>query len=80
MQIQDYIKNNSLAIIAKPNSPKTEIIRWDNEKQALRVNVRSKPENNKANIELIKFFSKLLKKRIEIIKGFKNREKLLRIL
>lgn len=80
MEIKDYIKNNSLTIIAKPNSPATEIIKWDEEKQALRINVKAKPENNKANLEIIKFFSKLLKKRVEIIKGFKNREKLLRIL
>jgi len=79
MEIKDLIKNNSLKIIVKPNSSKTEILNYDKNKQALRVNIKAKPENNQANIEIIKFFSKLLKKNIKIIKGMKSKEKILSI-
>ena len=80
MKINDYIKNNSLKIIAKPNSSKTEIIGFDINKQALKVNVKAKPENNQANIEIIKFFTKQLKKKVTISKGLKSKEKTIKIL
>ena len=79
MQIQDYIKNNRLKILVKPNSPKNEIKAWDKEKQALRVNIKAPPTQNKANKEIIKFFTKLLKQKmplkiISILIGINNRE------
>ncbi len=43
------------------------------------VYLKEKAENNKANIELIKFLGKYFKKEIKIIKGFKSREKLIRL-
>lgn len=79
MEPSNYIHNNHLLIIVKPNSPKTEVIGWDDEKKALRVNVRAKPEDNEANIAVIKFFSKLLKKKVIIKSGLRSKEKLLEI-
>jgi uncharacterized protein (TIGR00251 family) len=79
MDIQQYIKNSYLKILVKPNSPKTEIIRWNEDKKALRVNVHAKPEDNEANIEVVKFFSKLLKKKVVIKSGLRSKEKLLKI-
>lgn len=74
------IKSNPFKIIVKPNSPKNEIVYFDKEKQAYRVNIKAVPEKGKANMEIIKFFSKLLKKKVKIVKGLKSREKVLRIL
>ena len=37
------------------------------------------PDKDKANKELVKFFSKLLKKKVEIIRGARGREKVLLI-
>lgn len=79
MDINKYIHNNYLKIIVKPNSSKTDIIKYDLERDALIVSVHAKPEDNKANIEIIKFFSKKLKKKIVIKSGLKFREKLLLI-
>jgi uncharacterized protein (TIGR00251 family) len=74
----NYAENNTIKIIAKPNSPKTEIISWDDEKKALKVNVKAEPEKGKANKEIIKFFSKLSKKEVKIISGKTSKQKLLR--
>jgi len=79
IDITTHIKNNHLSIIVKPNSPKIEILKWDEERNALRVNVHAKPEDNEANIEVIKFFSKLLKKKVVIKSGMRSHEKLLEI-
>ena len=79
MNIDKFIKNNHLKILVKPNSKKTEIAGYDDEKKALRVNVKAPPEDNKANMAVMKFFKKLLKKEVTISKGLKNKEKLLSI-
>ena len=77
MDISKYINNSYLKILVKTNSSKTEIIEWDDSKNILKVNVHAKPENNEANIEVIKYFSKLLKKKVIIKSGTRSREKLL---
>ena len=41
--------------------------------------IKEKAENNKANKEIIKFFSKLLRKKVEIIKGLRSGEKVLKV-
>lgn len=80
MDISRHIYNNHIAILVKTNSPKTEIVRYDYDKRALRVNVHAKPEDNEANIEVVKFFSKLLKRKVIIKSGTRSREKLLEII
>jgi len=45
----------------------------------LRVAVCAPPEDNKANIAILKFLKKLTKKRVFFISGLKSREKLLLI-
>ncbi len=78
-EIEKYIKNGKLAIVAKPNSSKTEIIGYDENKKALRVSIAALPDKDKANKEVVKFFSKLLKKKVLIFSGTKSREKILEI-
>jgi len=73
------IKEDVFKIIVKPNSAKNEILKFDEGREAYIVNIKEKAENNKANIEIIKFFSKLLKKKVKIIKGLKSKEKILKI-
>jgi len=80
MDIGSYIQNNHLKILAKPNSPKTEIVGWDESRSALRVNVHAKPDNNEANVEIVKFFTKLLKKKVTIKSGLRSKEKILQII
>lgn len=78
MNIDKYILNNHLRIIVKPNSKKNEIKGYDINKKGLRVNIKVKAEQGKANIEVIKFFKKL-GHTVSIVKGLKSKEKLLRI-
>ena len=59
----------------KPNSKKTEILRKENNEIVLAV--KSPAENNKANLEIIKFFSRKLKTKIMIAKGLKSRNKII---
>ncbi len=77
MDISQYIKDGRIHILAKPQSPKTEVIGWDDSRKSLRVAVHAQPEDNKANIELVKFFRKLTGKEVKIISGHTSKQKLL---
>jgi hypothetical protein len=79
MNIEQYIKNNSLTVLVKPNSSKNEITGYDESRKAVKVNIKAPAEDNKANIEVIKFFRKLLSREIKIISGLKNKIKILKI-
>jgi len=43
------------------------------------IKIKEKAENNKANIEIIKFLRKYFNKDVKIIKGLKSKEKLIRL-
>ena len=60
-----------------PNSKRAELTKLS--ENTFKLKVKSPAENNKANLEVIKFFSKYFKKDVEIIKGKTARRKTLRI-
>ena len=64
---------NKIKIRVIPNSKKTEL-------KDDKLYLKSPPEKNKANKELIKFFKKKLNMKVEIIQGKKSRDKTLKIL
>ena len=73
------IIDSRLKIIVRPNASKNKIIGFDSGRNAYRVNIHAHPEQGKANVEVIKYFSKLLKKKVEIVTGHTSKEKVLRI-
>ena len=73
------IREDNVKVILKPNSSKNKIVKFDSERNAYFIEIKAPAHNNKANIELVKFLSRFLKKDVKIIRGFKSREKLLRI-
>jgi len=79
MNIEKYIKNNSLKILVKPNAKKNEILGYDENRKAVKTAIAAQAEKGKANMEVIKFFSKLLKKQVQIKSGLTSKEKLLKI-
>ncbi len=54
---------------------KTEITSED--ENYFEINAKGKPENNEANLEITKFFSKKFKKQAKIVKGLKSKTKIL---
>ena len=73
----EYIKDNKLRIIVKANSPKNEILDYDENRDALKVNIKAPAENNKANVEIVKYFKKLTKQKVRIVSGLKSKKKTL---
>lgn len=61
---------------AHPNSEKQKIVR---EGKSYIVYLKSSPENNKANIELIKLLKKYFNKEVKIKTGFTSRKKIIEV-
>ena len=72
---QILLKDGKVHIKVKPNAKKTEIIAFDN--GVFTISIDEKPENNKANIELLKFLNKLTKLKLRIAIGKTSKNKLI---
>ena len=65
-----------IRIKVKTNAPKDSVTMKDD---LYHIEVRESPEKGKANQAVIKLLSKYFKKPIKMVRGFKNKEKVLRI-
>ena len=65
-------------IIAKPNSPKNEIISYDSAREAYKIAVAAPPDKDKANKMLLKFISKETGRKCKLMSGFSSRNKLVK--
>ena len=63
-------------IKVRTNAPETKITK---EGDIICLDVHAKPENNEANIEIIKFFHRLHKKPVTIVAGLKSKNKIIEI-
>lgn len=77
MEISEYIREGKLSILVRPGSQKNEVVGWDDERCCLRVNIKARAEDNKANIDVVKFLSKLLKRKARILSGHTSKHKLI---
>ncbi len=64
-----------LQVRVKPNARKTAILKHE----PLTIAIAAPPEEGKANLELIKFLTKKLKKQVRIVSGFGSKTKILEI-
>ncbi len=77
MDLYKYIKDNQIRLKVIPNAKNSSLIE---ENGKLKLFLKSLPQKNKANSELVKFFKKKLNLKVEIISGLKSREKLLKLI
>ena len=70
-------KNNGIELDLEviPNSKEFEIVGFNPWTNSLKIKVKEVAEKGKANKELVKALEKILKTKVEIIKGKKNRQK-----
>ena len=74
-EINNFIKDNKLKIIVKPNADKTEILGYDESKKTVKIAIAAPADKDKANKELIRFLSKILKRNVKIKSGLRSKEK-----
>ncbi|MBS3168020.1 DUF167 domain-containing protein [Candidatus Woesearchaeota archaeon] len=68
-------KTNKFKVIVKTNSKDNSILSFEN--NTYRISLKAKPIDGEANLDLIKFLSKELKKKVRIVSGFRSKEKIL---
>ena len=73
----EYIKNNRLKVKVRVNSYENKILDYDEERDMLNVSIKAPAVKNKANLELIKFLSKLTKKRVNIVSVLTSKTKVI---
>jgi len=78
--MNDFPSSGRFKVLAKPSCSESKIIGWDEENKAWRVEIGAPADDNKANIELIKFLSKSFKKQVRIVSGLSSRVKFLEFL
>jgi len=72
--IKKHLKDGKISLHVTPHSSRNELIE---ENGRLKLYLQAVPEDNKANLALIKFFKKEFGLRVEIISGMKGREKII---
>lgn len=76
MNLTKFICHNTLTVKVIPSAGRMEL---QEENGKLKLYLKSAPEKNKANMELIKFFKKKYHLSVRIKAGEKSREKVLEI-
>ncbi|MBI5390138.1 YggU family protein [Candidatus Woesearchaeota archaeon] len=66
-----------ISVHVKPNAVKTELL--EAEGTCMKIALKAPPQDGKANLELIKFFSKQFKKRIRIVSGITSKHKVIEV-
>jgi uncharacterized protein len=66
-------------ILVSPKSGKFEIAGYNEWRKAIEVKIKAVPQKGKANKEIIKEFSRLTGKPVEIVSGHKSHQKTIKI-
>ena len=64
------IKEKIFRAAIRPNSPSNEIVGFNKDKNAYLIKIKAMPKDNRTNMELVKFLSKVLGKIVKIKSGF----------
>ena len=74
------IKESKFKVIVKTNSKENLIAGYNKNKNGYNIYLKAKPAEGEANKELIKFLSKELRKKVRIVSGFRNKEKIIEVI
>ena len=76
MDIQNYINNYKLSLRVIPHSSQLKLVK---ENSQLKIYLTAVADDNKANLQLIKFFKKEYGLKVRIVSGMKSRDKVIEI-
>ena len=71
--------NEIIKIHVTVNQKEFQVLSFDPWRKSLKVQVKSKPENNQANNEIEKQLTRILKKKVKIVKGLKSKNKIIEV-
>ena len=62
-------------LVVKANASKNEILSFEN--NVYKISIKAPAKDGKANLELVKFMSKKLGKKIKLVSGFNSKNKVI---
>ncbi|AEA47928.1 DUF167 domain-containing protein [Archaeoglobus veneficus] len=81
MKIRDAIKAASngvyISIEVTPNSKQSCVYGYNEWRKSIAVRVKAPPKGGKANAEIVELFSKIFRKKVEIVKGHTSSQKVI---
>ena len=77
--LTEMVRKKTFLVIIRPNARQNKVIGFNEMKRAYNIQIKGPPKDNRANTELVKFLSNLLKKDVVIVRGLRSKEKLIRI-
>ncbi|MBN2421361.1 DUF167 domain-containing protein [Candidatus Woesearchaeota archaeon] len=77
IDVFDVPVSKSIKIRVKTNAPSNKILAYDEATKVFKVAIHARAQNNEANREVVKFFTKMFHKPVRIKTGFTSKEKLL---
>lgn len=69
------IAEDMFRVVVRPNAKKSEVLGFDGARQAYRVAIAAPAEDNRANLELVKFLSKEMGRKVRVVSGLRGRLK-----
>ena len=75
--LKEKAQEGRITVLIKPNAPKNEIMSYSEAEDYFKIAVAAPPKDNKANLELVRFLSKLLGKPVRIKSGHTSKRKTL---
>ena len=78
-KFEELKEKSAIMVIAKTNAVKTKIDSYDKSRSAYIMDVAAPPQDNKANVEIIRYLSRLTGKQATIISGATAKKKLIRL-
>ncbi len=76
-ELSHAISDGPITVRVMPGAGATKVV--SNEQGVFRIQLKARPEKGEANLELVKFLSKLVKKKVKIVSGLTSRTKIVRI-
>ena len=73
-----FASRRSFTIRVRTNAPKTKLVEILPD-GVVKMDVAKAPEDNKANVEIIRFFTKFLGTKVSMLMGKTSKEKVLKI-
>lgn len=80
MEWGPYVVDGLLRVRVKPNASETTLLGYDEQRHAILIAVAAAPEDNKANLALLKFLKKQLGKPVRLKSGATSRDKIIEII
>ena len=77
--LKEKSSSGTFRVLIKPNSPRTEILNYSEPEDYFKIAVSAPPRENRANLELVKFLTRLLGRKVRIKSGHSGKRKVIEL-